>query len=315
MVNWPGSAKGRLTGVASVNDRLQRLDTLKDGGRFRYAILLAIPGHPTGRMQTVGWVYGTKLWHNASRCRVRLDGQQQQVTFSESDGQMRVFDASGASEMSYPTMLEVVEITGDGTTEGDHAPSDREQAMTDAQNQATGLQKRYEFQMGMLAKAEAAGDVDKATVAQQRIDAILKEAQAAGVVLGEGAAPAEAAADKVTSVTTKGKGKTTTKAAPGTKAVKEPKVPKEKKLPSTQNCLCGCGLETGGKFRPGHDAKVKGLLGKVEKGILKFADLPPLVQAVAKFAGTAATAGKEGSNYRCVQSPVKFPGRDDITIV
>lgn len=51
---------------------------------------------------------------------------------------------------------------------------------------------------------------------------------------------------------------------------KEPKAPKEPKF-----CKCGCGGATGSNFVPGHDARFKGWLLQIEKGLKQPADLMP----------------------------------------
>lgn len=62
-------------------------------------------------------------------------------------------------------------------------------------------------------------------------------------------------------------------------AVAEPKAKKKsaKGLP----CLCGCGQPTitdSARFIPGHDAKLKGLLLKVERGELKKSAIPEVAK-------------------------------------
>ena len=42
-------------------------------------------------------------------------------------------------------------------------------------------------------------------------------------------------------------------------------------------CLCGCGTATASRFAPGHDAKVKGLLKKVERGVEPATVIPAAV--------------------------------------
>ena len=45
-----------------------------------------------------------------------------------------------------------------------------------------------------------------------------------------------------------------------------------------RECKCGCGKRTVRFFRPGHDARLKSALPKVERGELKVADLPATVR-------------------------------------
>lgn len=279
------------------------LCTIPDDGFFKLPLWLG------GANATLnGWSYGQKLYGNQSRVRVRLLGGQQQVVFDDRDGHSRQFESSGIAEVSYPTCLMVVRLNDNEADTVAHPVTEREGDMSTlnaAQEKA--LRKRFEFASGQLDKATEAKDAGKIEVATKRIEAIAVEAENAGIDLAAEAEAAPAAAPSADKAAV-AKLKATPKKG-------EAKVAKAKKLPSTQNCLCGCQLETGGKFRPGHDARVKGWLKEVEMGKKKLSELPEPVQAVVKFAGKAATAGKEGSDYRIVQSPVKFPGRDDIKVV
>lgn len=72
------------------------------------------------------------------------------------------------------------------------------------------------------------------------------------------------------------------------KAAKEPRVKKEK----TQSpCKCGCGNLTGGFFYPGHDARFKGWLLQVERGMKKVEELPESVRKAYKWAKTPDAKG------------------------
>lgn len=69
------------------------------------------------------------------------------------------------------------------------------------------------------------------------------------------------------------------------KAPKVPKVPKEPKGPVDPGiCLCGCGgpkRSVKARFIPGHDAKAKSQLMKVDRGQAVITDVyPPLVEYV-----------------------------------
>ena len=61
-----------------------------------------------------------------------------------------------------------------------------------------------------------------------------------------------------------------------------------KKEPTRTNpypyCLCGCGEENnpGSMFKPGHDAKLKSVLGQVESGKLSADDIPDVLIEAAK---------------------------------
>lgn len=61
---------------------------------------------------------------------------------------------------------------------------------------------------------------------------------------------------------------------------KEPGAPREKKADSIIHICPCCGQQTsnGSMFIPGHDARIKGLMSKVDKGKMKKNDLPALVR-------------------------------------
>lgn len=72
-----------------------------------------------------------------------------------------------------------------------------------------------------------------------------------------------------------------------------PKAPKELKA-----CFCGCGETTGGYFVPGHDARFKGWLLKIEKGDEKKENLlQPAVIAKYKWV-PSGMEGKAGKGQR-----------------
>lgn len=285
------------------------LSALKDGDHFR--LELHTYDDQRKRLVHVGWTYGTRMHGNDCRVRVRMLGNQTQVTFDEASGKVRSFQSNGTTEMNYPTMLEVVRVDDNAYEATETLGSDRRSTMDAAQEKA--IRARYNFAKGSLAKAVEAKDAGKVEVAQKRYDGIVAEAEAAGVNL-ETAAPAKPAA-----AAAKGKPapavkaqdaaavKALTQKAKGEKASK-----KEKALPSTSNCLCGCGGETGGRFRPGHDARVKGVLIQCERGLIDADTLPESLKPYVAFKGKKATAGKENSDYRLAKAPVRFPGRPDI---
>lgn len=293
----------------SMREATVRLDALPDGAFFRLELAEFDP--KLKRSVTTGWTYGQKLWHNNCRVRVLMAGRQRQVAFNDADGNTREFDAAGTVEMSYPTMLEVVRIDDNAAEQTPIGRSDRMDSMDAAQEKA--LRKRFEFATAAVTKA--AGDAAKTEVAQKRLDGIIAEADAAGVSLA-GTLTTVTAKGGTTAKTTPAKGADAA-AVKALKAKAEPKAPKAPKLPTTQDCLCGCGLETGGKFRPGHDARVKGWLSKVEQGKYEggFDALPDTLKPHVKMGGSAKTAGTENQTYRILQSPVKFPGRDDIKVI
>ena len=66
-------------------------------------------------------------------------------------------------------------------------------------------------------------------------------------------------------------GKATPKATNTPKAQPQANAKPEQAQP-VKRCLCGCGGETKGRFVPGHDARVKGLLRRLDLGKAKEGD-------------------------------------------
>ena len=59
---------------------------------------------------------------------------------------------------------------------------------------------------------------------------------------------------------------------------KPAKAPREPKTKTVRACRCGCGGQTTAYFVPGHDARFKGWLKKIEMGKKEISELPPAVQ-------------------------------------
>jgi len=285
-------------------------------------------------------VYGELLYINASRSRVLLSGGQHQVVFGEKDGAIRVFEAQGAAEVSWPRDITVEPIDWEGYTAAqnvrDEDPGERSSVMTDTQaTQATGIQARYDYHVKMLKKAEEAGDEAKAILMQGKITQIKNEAETKGVTLhemdatvseggpvkhavkGEGPKqprPLTGAAKKAAEAKAARLAAQDPEAAAAmanldkVKQKKDPAAaPAPKKPASTHDCLCGCGRETLSLYAPGHDARVKGIILKVERGQMKPEDVPETVQPFVRFKGKWGTEG-----YTLTAAPVKIPGRDDV---
>lgn len=83
------------------------------------------------------------------------------------------------------------------------------------------------------------------------------------------------------------------------KAKKAPREPKEK---TVRACRCGCGNQTGGYFYPGHDARFKGWLLKIERAKMEVKDLPESVQKeytwIKKGAGMIPTTDYKGNPHK-----------------
>lgn len=87
----------------------------------------------------------------------------------------------------------------------------------------------------------------------------------------------------------------------GAGASATPKVAREKKEKVVKPCKCGCGGLTTAFFVPGHDARFKGWLLKVEKGEMALKDLPEGVQKsykwVKKGKGAVPTTNYKGEPH------------------
>lgn len=85
---------------------------------------------------------------------------------------------------------------------------------------------------------------------------------------------------------------------PGVAAEKKVRVKAEK---TVKPCKCGCGGQTTAFFVPGHDARFKGWLLKVEKGQMKVNELPEAVQKgykwVKKGDGAIPTTNYKGEPH------------------
>lgn len=86
-------------------------------------------------------------------------------------------------------------------------------------------------------------------------------------------------------------------------------------------CICGCGGETTSKFIPGHDAKLKSLLIKIERGVEPLDALPEIARPYVTFKkGVLETQDIGGKAvkvqlYVLAKTPVRVPGRSDIEFV
>jgi hypothetical protein len=192
--------------------------------------------------------------------------------------------------------------------------------------QATGIQARYTYNTKALAKALEAGDDAKIEMLQKKIEAIVSEAEGKGINLvdveEDKPKPAATAAPKPS-----GKAKVQAKLAavvkPNGKAPDPEaaaamnaldkgkdkaagKKAEPKPLKRTHDCLCGCGQETLSLFAPGHDARVKGILLKVERGELTRDSIPESVAPFVKFKGKHGT-----KDFVMTACPVKIPGRSN----
>lgn len=75
-----------------------------------------------------------------------------------------------------------------------------------------------------------------------------------------------------------------TKPLAGAAAAAKAKVRASNKVPKTvRMCACGCGEETLSYFVPGHDARFKAWMVKIERGTMQISELPKSVQKTYEF--------------------------------
>lgn len=88
-------------------------------------------------------------------------------------------------------------------------------------------------------------------------------------------------------------------------------------------CLDGCGAMVKGNFAMGHDAKLKSLLLKLEKGEATPELIPePCLDLVKLKAGEPIVErdhegkpkGEPKKTWQIIEAPVRFPGRDDVKL-
>lgn len=108
--------------------------------------------------------------------------------------------------------------------------------------------------------------------------------------------------------------------APGAAKVR---IAKPKAAPVMRPCLDGCGIMVGGNFKMGHDAKLKSLILKVERGEEDKSAIPEIAQGLIVFkkgekvVNRSADGKKvlsEVQEWECTAAPVRFPGRDGMRL-
>lgn len=209
--------------------------------------------------------------------------------------------------------------------------------------QVTALQQRHDFWAKKENDAIEAGDAEALTTASNGKDKVIAEARAGGATLIAWSAPepvavtATATATEVVPPKGKGTGKTprsvTESAAVADKAKKvaaakgektpegatKAKVARVKKEKVLVACLDGCGAMVGGNFKMGHDAKLKSLILKIERGEEEIGAIPTIAQGLVTFKkGDVEKNIKDGKTvsttqlYICTKAPVRFPGREMV---
>lgn len=72
-----------------------------------------------------------------------------------------------------------------------------------------------------------------------------------------------------------------------------PKLPRAPRKPKpVRPCECGCGGSTKSRFVPGHDGRLHGWVLRVERGVIKLADIQPEGVQIAVAAALRAKGGK-----------------------
>ena len=105
-----------------------------------------------------------------------------------------------------------------------------------------------------------------------------------------------------------------------TKVQAAEKTPEKAKDPlQTGRCNCGCGAETKGLFRPGHDAKVYAMLRKVNAGLEDVSTLDGLPPGVAdRYIDSphAQPSVPPAPKVKAVKAPgeAKTPAADTISV-
>lgn len=205
------------------------------------------------------------------------------------------------------------------------------------EKQATALQSQYNFWSKQEYEAMLAEDTEKVETASKRKEDILAKATEGEVSLNEWEPPTETVE---ATPAKKNSGKDTTpksvkeSAAVAAKAKKlaadkaagvtpgKVKVVRAKKEKVLQPCLDGCGEQVPGNFKMGHDAKLKSMILKIERGEMAPTDLPEIAQELVGFKkGDVETEkdkdGKVKSKTQLMivtKAPVKFHGRPEITL-
>ena len=80
----------------------------------------------------------------------------------------------------------------------------------------------------------------------------------------------------------------------------------EENLKQPHDCVC-CKDQTSSIFAPGHDARVKSILLRIERGELEKSVCPEKVAPFVKWSGQWQSEG-----FRLTAAPVRIPGRDDV---
>lgn len=228
-------------------------------------------------------------------------------------------------------------------------------AMSDVQSAPTSpavkaLVARYNFQLKALEEALDVDDKAKAAISMTRLEKAVREAHQLHVQLPDPpeklqtyepllelltaeqdkakAAHAEAETRRVQNNANAQKHADRAVAVEKHKnevgaAKKEKAPPKPKAEKKQRPCLDGCGQMVSGNFAMGHDAKLKSLLLKIERGDEPLDKIPePCLDLVKIVKGDpiqerdseGKPKGEPKKTFRIVAAPVRFPGRDDITL-
>jgi hypothetical protein len=286
------------------------IESLEPGDGFRFDTL---EGH---------WQYGHLVFKNSCRVRAVLYDYRGPAFDHADENAPKGKDR----ELNLPLGIGVERLNA---VEGEAQDGGQDMSPPADSIKAAGLVAKYNHQQKQWQKAIEMGDAAKAEVALNRVKSLEAEARTAEVELPEWdperiqvpkpieldgvhkPEPPELrgralTAEEKREVAERQKAAAKAKAAKAAKAGPPPPKP-EPKLAKTHDCLCGCAKETQALFSPGHDARVKGLLLKIERGELPVDVLPPTVAAFCKFSGKWGTEA-----FMIEAAPVKFPGRPEI---
>jgi hypothetical protein len=101
------------------------------------------------------------------------------------------------------------------------------------------------------------------------------------------------------------------------------KAPRPKKGEAKMRpCLDGCGTMVPGNFKMGHDAKLKSLILKVERGEEAQTSVPEIAQGLVSFRRGEKVENRDAKGkvissvqeMQCTAAPVRFPGRPEIKL-
>lgn len=295
--------------------------------------------------------FGTLLWVGSGSCEVWFDSAKEPCRVTGGMDVWILDEEPLGWELTEQYFWYNTNYPGKGI-EGRELTAEEKEQMAEQvaalSGQAKALIARYNYQLKTLQEALDSDNKAQASVIMTRLDKCILEAKQTNVPLPdppealagytplietltkareEQASKAQTAAAKIEAASggdakaaraiAVDRHKTEAKTE---KAAREPKPKAEKKL---RPCLDGCGAMVPGNFAMGHDAKLKSLLIKVERGEKPLTDIPEIVldlvkiqkgEAIQERDGQGNPKGEPKQTYRITAAPVRFPGRDDVAL-